>query len=167
VKYTVKEMRLADTAIFNAPLLYLTGHENFTLSKAEAVQLKKYLDNGGFLLAEACCGRKGFDLAFRKIMAELFPAAPLRDISQGNVIFSMPNDVKRVGVTPVLQQALATAVTSPRLEGVEVNGHIAVIYSPFGMAGGWEMSQSPYARGYDDVSSQRLGQNILMYSVTQ
>jgi hypothetical protein len=167
VKYTVKEMRLADTAIFNAPLLYLTGHENFTLSKAEAVQLKKYLDNGGFLLAEACCGRKGFDLAFRKIMAELFPTAPLRDISQDNVIFSMPNDVKRVGVTPVLQQALATAVTSPRLEGVEVNGHIAVIYSPFGMAGGWEMSQSPYARGYDDVSSQRLGQNILMYSVTQ
>ncbi|MEI7945393.1 MAG: DUF4159 domain-containing protein [bacterium] len=167
VKYTVKEMRLADAAIFNAPLLYLTGHENFTLSKAEAVQLKKYLDNGGFLLAEACCGRKGFDLAFRKIMAELYPAASLRDISPGNVIFSMPNDVQRVGVTPVLQQALGSAVTSPRLEGVEVNGHIAVIYSPYGMAGGWEMSQSPYARGYDDVSSQRLGQNILMYSVTQ
>jgi hypothetical protein len=167
VKYTVKEMRLADAAIFNAPLLYLTGHENFTLSKAEAVQLKKYLDNGGFLLAEACCGRKGFDLAFRKIMAELYPAASLRDISLGNVIFSMPNDVQKVGVTPVLQQALGTAVTNPRLEGVEVNGHIAVIYSPYGMAGGWEMSQSPYARGYDDVSCQRLGQNILMYSVTQ
>lgn len=167
VKYTVKEMRLADAAIFNAPLLYLTGHENFTLSKAEAVQLKKYLDNGGFLLAEACCGRKGFDLAFRKIMAELYPATSLRDISLGNVIFSMPNDVQKVGVTPVLQQALGTAVTNPRLEGVEVNGHIAVIYSPYGMAGGWEMSQSPYARGYDDVSCQRLGQNILMYSVTQ
>ncbi len=167
VKYTVKEMRLTDTAIFNAPLLYLTGHENFTLNKGEAVQLKKYLDNGGFLLAEACCGRKGFDLAFRKIMADLYPGSSLRDISQGNVIFSMPNDVQRVGVTPVLQQALGTAVTHPRLEGVEVNGHIAVIYSPYGMSGGWEMSQSPYARGYDDVSSQRLGQNILMYSVTQ
>ncbi|MEI6647681.1 MAG: DUF4159 domain-containing protein, partial [bacterium] len=136
VKYTVKEMRLTDTAIFNAPLLYLTGHENFTLNKGEAVQLKKYLDNGGFLLAEACCGRKGFDLAFRKIMADLYPGSSLRDISQGNVIFSMPNDVQRVGVTPVLQQALGTAVTHPRLEGVEVNGHIAVIYSPYGMSGG-------------------------------
>ena len=167
VKYTVKELRLTDTSIFNAPLLYLTGHENFTLNKGEAAQLKKYLDNGGFLLAEACCGRKGFDLAFRKIMAELFPGSALRDISQGNVIFSMPNDVQRVGVTPVLQQALGSAVTNPRLEGVDVNGHMAVIYSPYGMAGGWEMSQSPYARGYDDVSSQRLGQNILMYSVTQ
>jgi hypothetical protein len=167
VKYTVKEMRLTDGAIFNAPLLYLTGHENFTLSKGEAVQLKKYLENGGFLLAEACCGRKGFDLAFRRIMAELFPAAPLRDIPQDNVLFSMPNDVQRVGVTPVLQQAMGTAASRPKLEGVDVGGHIAVIYSPYGMAGGWEMSQSPYARGYDDVSCQRLGQNILMYSVTQ
>ncbi len=167
VKYTVKELRLTDGAIFNAPLLYLTGHENFTLSKGEAVQLKKYLENGGFLLAEACCGRKGFDLAFRKIMAELFPAAPLRDIPHDNVLFSMPNDVQRVGVTPVLQQALGTAASRPKLEGVEVGGHVAVIYSPYGMAGGWEMSQSPYARGYDDVSCQRLGQNILMYSVTQ
>ena len=167
VKYTVKELRLTDPAIFNAPLLYLTGHEFFTLKKSEALQLKKYLENGGFLLAEACCGRKGFDLSFRKIMAALFPGSPMRAIPQDNAIFHMPNDVQKVGVTPALQQALGAAVTRPRLEGVEVNGHIAVIYSSFGMAGGWEMSQSPYARGYDDVSSQRLGQNILMYSVTQ
>ena len=167
VKFTVKEMRLTDPAIFNAPLIYMTGHEHFTLHKKEALQLKKYLENGGFLLAEACCGRKGFDLAFRKIMAALFPGSPMKVISQDNTIFHMPNDVERVGVTPVLQQALGTAVTRPKLEGVEVNGHVAVIYSPYGMAGGWEMSQSPYARGYDDVSCQRLGQNILMYSVTQ
>jgi len=167
VKFAIKELRLTDPAIFNAPLLYLTGHEHFTLKKSEAAQLKKYLENGGFLLAEACCGRKGFDLAFRQIMAALFPGSPLKTIPQDNAIFHMPNDVEKVGVTPVLQQALGTAVTRPKLEGVEVNGHVAVIYSPYGMAGGWEMSQSPYARGYDDVSCQRLGQNILMYSVTQ
>ncbi len=167
VKFAIKELRLTDPDIFNAPLLYLTGHEHFTLKKSEAAELKKYLENGGFLLAEACCGRKGFDLAFRNIMAALFPGSPLKVISQDNAIFHMPNDVEKVGVTPVLQQALGMAVTRPKLEGVEVNGHVAVVYSPYGMAGGWEMSQSPYARGYDDVSSQRLGQNILMYSVTQ
>lgn len=167
VKYTVKEARLTDPSIFNAPLLYLTGHEYFTLRKGEAEQLKKYLENGGFLLAEACCGRKGFDMSFRQLMAAVFPGAPLKPIPQNNAVFRMPNDVQRVGVTPLLQQDLGTAVIQPRLEGVEVNGHIAVIYSPFGMAGGWEMSQSPYAKGYDDVSSQRLGQNILMYVVTQ
>ncbi|MDD2599463.1 MAG: DUF4159 domain-containing protein [Kiritimatiellae bacterium] len=167
VKFAIKELRLTDPEIFNAPLLYLTGHEHFTLKQSEAVQLKKYLENGGFLLAEACCGRKGFDLAFRNIMAALFPGSPMKAIPQDNAIFHMPNNVEKVGVTPVLQQALGMAVTRPKLEGVEVKGHVAVVYSPYGMAGGWEMSQSPYARGYDDVSCQRLGQNILMYSVTQ
>jgi len=28
------------------------------------------------------------------------------------------------------------------------------------------MSQSPYARGINDVSAIQMGQNILMYSVT-
>ena len=37
---------------------------------------------------------------------------------------------------------------------------------PVGLGGGWEMSQSPYARGCNDVSSIKLGQNVLMYSVT-
>jgi hypothetical protein len=91
----------------------------------------------------------------------------LKSIPQDNAVFKNPNDLQRVGVTPMLQQAIGSAVMQPRLEGVEVNGHYAVIYSPFGMAGGWEMSQSPYAKGYDDVGSQRLGQNILMYAVTQ
>jgi hypothetical protein len=167
VKYAVKEARLTDPAIFNAPFLYLTGHEYFTLRKSEAEQLKKYLENGGFLLAEACCGRKGFDLSFRQLMATLFPGNPLKVMAQDNAVFRTPNDVQRVGVTPLLQQDLGMAVITPRLEAVDVNGHAAVIYSPFGMAGGWEMSQSPYAKGYDDVSSQRLGQNILMYVVTQ
>jgi hypothetical protein len=53
------------------------------------------------------------------------------------------------------------------LLGIEIDGHIAVIYSPVGMAGGWEMSQSPYAHGYDAAGSLLLGQNILMYAITQ
>ena len=167
VKYKVKEARLKDPAIFDAPLLYLTGHEFFTLSKQEVEQLKKYLDNGGFLFAEACCGRKGFDLSFRQLMAQIYPSNPVKPIPLSNSIFRTPNDVQRVGVTQTLQHDLGMAAIQPRLEGIDFNGHYGVLYSPFGMAGGWEMCQSPFAKGYDDVGSQRLGQNILMYAVTQ
>ena len=167
VKYKIRETRLKDPKIFDAPLLYLTGHEYFTISKSEAAQLKKYLDNGGFLFAEACCGRKGFDLSFRQMMAAIYPGNPLKPIGPSCPVFRTPNDVQRVGVTPMLQQDLGQAAIMPRLEGIDFNGHFGVIYSPFGMAGGWEMSQSPYAKGYDDVGSQKLGQNILMYAVTQ
>jgi len=167
VKYRITETRLKDPKIFNAPLLYLTGHEYFTITASEAEQLKKYLENGGFLFAEACCGRKGFDLAFRQLMQHILPANPLREIPAGSPVYFTPNDVRKVGVTPMLQQDLNMTTIAPKLEGIDFSGHYSVIYSPYGMAGGWEMSQSPYARGYDDVGSQKLGQNILMYAVTQ
>lgn len=167
VRFTVRETRLSDPSIFNAPLLYLTGHESFTLRKSEAEQLKKYLENGGFLFAEACCGRKGFDLSFRQLMAVLFPGNPLKEAPAESALYHTPNEIQKLGVTPLLQQNVGTPMIRPQLEMIEMNGHCAVIYSPFGLAGGWEMSQSPYGRGYDDISSQRLGQNILMYAVTQ
>ena len=168
VKYTLKELRLTDPKVFNAPLLYMTGHEFFTIGRSEALQLKKYLENGGFLFAEACCGRKGFDMAFRQMISQILPTAPLKMVPATSTLFRSPNDVKSLGITPILQQELGKASIQPHLEGCElVPGQYCVVYSPFGMAGGWEMSQSPYAKAYDDVGSQKLGQNILMYAITQ
>jgi len=167
VQFGLEERRLTDPRVFNAPLLYLTGHEAFTLSPEEQAGLRRYLENGGFLFAEACCGRKGFDLAFRKMIKAVLPSAPLQPMSPDSQIFKYPNAVAAVGVTPTLMQDLGKASMQPVLEGIVVDGHCAVIYSRFGMAGGWEMSQSPYARGYNDIGSIKTGQNILMYAVTQ
>jgi hypothetical protein len=167
VKFSLKELRLADPAIFNAPLLYLTGHEHFELKPAELAALRKYLENGGFLFAEACCGRKGFDLAFRKLIATVLPGKDLARIPPGSTLFRDPNEIATVGVTPALMENLGQANSEPYLLGVDIDGHFGVIYSPLGLAGGWELSQSPYARGCNDISSIKLGQNILLYSVTQ
>ncbi|NQU38383.1 MAG: DUF4159 domain-containing protein [Lentisphaerae bacterium] len=167
VKFALKELRLSDPSIFNAPLLYLTGHEYFELNAKEKTMLRDYLNNGGFLFAEACCGRKGFDLAFRRLMQEIMPTRRLLRIDPKNSLFSLPNDVRTVGVTPTLAADLGKNTTSPWLEGLDMDGHFGVIYSPLGLAGGWEMSQSPYARGCNAVGSLQLGQNVLMYAVTQ
>lgn len=167
VKFQVKEMRLTEPGIFNAPLLYLTGHEAFELSQKEILQLRKYLQSGGFLFAEACCGRKGFDLAFRKVIKAVLPDHPLQAIQPTSKMFQYPHAIQTLAVTPSLAQDLGKAALPPMLEGVMVDGQIVVVYSRFGMAGGWEMSQSPYARGYDDIGSIKLGQSILMQAVTQ
>jgi len=166
VKFGIKEMKLSNPKIFDAPLLYITGHENFRLSKDEAIRLREYVLSGGFLFAEACCGRKGFDLAFRQQMRNILREYPLVDIPSGHPIFLVPNNVMKLGVTPALAGQTG-AVVAPRLQGIEIDGHYGVIYSPFGLAGGWEMTQSPYAHGYDTPSALLLGQNILMYAITQ
>ena len=167
VKFKVREMRLANPDIFNAPLLYLTGHEHFSLSKKEILQLRQYLQNGGFLLAEACCGRKGFDLAFRQLMQKTLPGKPLQPATQTSTLYQFPHAITTLSVTPTLARDLGKTAMPPMLEGITIDGNIAVVYSRLGLAGGWEMCQSPYARGYGDVGCVKLGHNILMYGMTQ
>lgn len=167
VRYALKEMRLSDPKLFDAPLLYITGHENFELTDKEAAPLRQYLLNGGFLFAEACCGRKGFDLAFRAQMKKLFPDTPLQAIPPNDGIFSTPNKIEEAGVTAALAAQIKASAAKPVLLGLDINGRHAVVYSPYGLAGGWEMSQSPYACGYDESGAVLLGQNILMYALTQ
>lgn len=166
VKFGIKELGFSDPKIFDAPLLYITGHERFVLTNDEASQLRKYLLNGGFLFAEACCGRKGFDQAFRTEMKKVLPDQLIKPIPTDKDVYSVPNLIKRISVTPSLANLLGTSVIAPRLEGIEIGGHYAVIYSPYGMAGSWEMDQSPYALGYNDIEALKLAQNILMYAIT-
>jgi hypothetical protein len=166
VKFGIKDIRLTDQQIFNAPLLYVTGHEGFRLSNDEVQQLRKYLQSGGFLFAEACCGRKGFDRAFRAEMKKVITESMMVSLPRQNDVYSLPNKVGNVSVTPSLANLIGASIVIPRLEGIEINGHYGVIYSPYGIAGSWEMSQSPYAFGYNDAEALKLGQNVLMYAVT-
>jgi len=166
VKFVLKEKKLSDPTLFDAPMLYFTGHENFRLNKSEAARLREYLLNGGFVFAEACCGRKGFELSFRQQLSRILPEHPMREIPGDNMIYAFPNNVSNVGVTPALAAQTGSSIR-PKLMGIEINGYYGVVFSPYGMAGGWEMSQSPYAHGYNASGSLLLGQNILMYAITQ
>jgi hypothetical protein len=167
VTLRTRTLRLTDAEVFNAPLLYLTGHEPLVLAEGEVGRLKVYIENGGFLLAEACCGRKGFDRSFRALMKLAFPEHPLQVVPRDATVFRIPNRVELLGVTPSLGARSGSMLMAPRLEGMKVGKNYAVLYSPYGLAGGWEMSQVPYADGYEDPDALKLGQNILMYAITQ
>ena len=167
VKFGHQELRLSDAKIFDAPILYITGHEAFQLSDAEVQNLREYLNKGGFLMAEACCGRRAFNAAFVREMKKVFPDRSLSPLPAASPLFALPNQIKVVGVTPGLSSQLDGKTTiAPKLLGLEVNGQMAVIYSPYGMCGGWEMAQNPYALGYDDAGSLSLGENMLMHTMT-
>ena len=168
VKFNLAERKLSDARIFDAPVLFMTGHENFELSAAEIQNLRRYLQNGGMLFAEACCGRKAFDAAFRREMAKVFPETQLVALPAGASIFSLPNKIQNVGITPALMAQMGNrSMIEPKLEALDIKGHHSVIYSPYGLAGGWEMSQNPYGYGYDEAGAMALGENILLYAVTQ
>ncbi|MBI2438903.1 MAG: DUF4159 domain-containing protein, partial [Lentisphaerae bacterium] len=167
VKFGQQDLKLSDQRIFDTPILYLTGHETFQFSGAEAQNLREYLNKGGFLLAEACCGRRAFNAAFMAEMKKIFPDRSFNSVPVESPLFALPNQIKSLGVTPALSAQLSGKTTiPPSLLGLEVNGQLAVIYSPYGLSGGWEMAQNPYAFGYDDAGALSLGENILMHTMT-
>ena len=73
------------------------------------------------------------------MIAKVLPGREMGRIPLESSIFREPNAVTMVGVTPALMEDLGQAKTEPYLRGIEIDGHYAVIYSPVGLGGGWEM----------------------------
>jgi len=167
VKFERRELRLTDPKLADSPVLYMHGHEDFVLSDLEVAALREYLKNGGLLMAEACCGRQDFTNAFAREMRKVFPGRSMEPISAESPIFSIPNKIAQVGVTPGLEAKIGQPGMAPKLLGIQQDGHYSVVFSPYGLIAGWEMSPDPYSLSLDTSGALALGENLLMYAVTQ
>jgi hypothetical protein len=146
--------------LLQSPILYMNGHEAPRLTPIQRKLLRGYLDEGGFLLAEACCGRKEFADGFRTLMAELFPEsgpngglAPLR------------------ADHPIWTAHFAVNPGFVPLEGIEQGCKTIVIFSPKPLAGYWEVNQWTPRVGKPDAPATdrgtqafRLAGNIIAYA---
>jgi hypothetical protein len=62
-----------------APVLWLSGKNAFDLGPDAGRRLREYIDEGGFIFAEACCPKSGdFDRRMRQLVAEIFPEPEYR-----------------------------------------------------------------------------------------
>ncbi len=59
--------------MLQAPIAYINGHEAPMFSAAAKARLREYVEQGGVIVAEACCGRREFDAGFRALMLRIFP----------------------------------------------------------------------------------------------
>ena len=83
------------------------------------------------------------------------------------MMFAFPNLLQKVEVTPALAAANSGGSTiEPELQGIQKQGNYVVLFSPYGLSGGWEMSQCPYSFGYQNADALRVGENILMHALT-
>jgi len=83
--------------IFNYPFLHMTGHGRWALSDAEAQNLRKYLEGGGFLHID---DNYGLDPYVRPSLKKVFPEAELVELPFTYPIyhqkFSFPNGLPKI-----------------------------------------------------------------------
>ena len=89
-----RSVKLDADDLFNYPFVLITGEEDFMFSKKERDNLKRYCENGGFLLASAGCSSKVFDRAFRRELKAVFGDDGLKEISKEHAIFRTVTEIK-------------------------------------------------------------------------
>jgi len=165
VQFKRENVDLRSIDAFAHPILYMTGHKDFKLADEEVRNLQRYLAAGGVVVANACCGRKGFDDAFRREIRRVLPDHPLERIPLDHPVYRAVYPIQEVTYTPLVLHE-HPGLREPTLEGISLENQLRVVYSPYGFVNGWSGAPNPYARGYAGDDALRLGINILVYAMT-
>ncbi len=153
--------------LLQSPILYMNGHEAPNLTPVQKRLLRRYVDEGGFILAEACCGSEEFTRGFKKLMEDkdvFGQESPLLPLSVSHPIWSshalVPASVFQGEQVPDNKKILA----------IERGCKTVVVFSPQPLAGYWEEARfMPKAKEVVDNTERgklayQLAGNIIAYA---
>jgi hypothetical protein len=123
------------------------------------------------LFADSICGAREFTDAFRAEFKQILPDNPLEPIAADHPIWQD----ERYGYN--LTQSKVTLNTpdrnapggftsqqvAPQLEGIEIDGRLAVVFSPVDLSCALENASATQCRGYSRDSAIKIGTNVILY----
>jgi hypothetical protein len=149
--------------LLQSPVVYLNGHGAMPFVgrggeqlSAEEQLLKRYVEEGGFLLAEACCGDTEFAASFETLVGRLFTGSTLKRMPPEHSIWTM-----FPGITPA---------DFPDLMYLDRGCRTVAVFSASPLAGYWEegrfmpskeQARAPANRGQ---KAYCLSRNIIAYA---
>lgn len=134
--------------LMQAPIVFFNGHFAPEFSELAVKNLRDYVDQGGFIMADACCNRPEFDAGFKKLMKRVFEeqAYELKPLKEDH---------------PVWRAKHLLSPDAYPLWGIEHGCRTVVIYSPKDLSCYWnQMERNPKATAL----ATRVGQNIVDYA---
>ncbi len=174
---------ITDPALLKYHMVMMHGRRSFSLTREERDALRKYIKQGGTLLADSICANREFTESFRREMQSIFAGdkdvdskdKPLQPIPAKHPLFS-----KEFGFdlsTVSLREPQAGGDTGrasasirkiePELEGVKIGDRYGVIFSKFDLSCALEKHDSLECEGYTRDDAERIGLNVLLYSLNQ
>ncbi len=173
-------VRIMDDELFECPFIFMSDVGTIGLDPAEAVRLRQYLEQGGFLWADDFWGSRAWDTWVNEIAKALPPGEfPIIDIPAGHLLFNALYDVHEVPQIPSIQfwRRSGRSGTSergrdsaePHLRGIrDKEGRIIVVMTHnTDIADGWEReAEDDQFFFLFSPQSYALGINIVLYALT-
>jgi Domain of unknown function (DUF4159) len=136
--------------LLQAPIVFFNGHDAPALTARGVQNVRSFVDQGGFIFAEACCGRADFDRGFKQLMKDVFPEDEyqLRALSADHAVWRAKH--------------LLSPESHPLL-GIEHGCRTVVIYSPGDLSCYWnQMDRTPNNPAV--IKAVRVGENVIDYA---
>lgn len=167
---------IGDEQLYDYPIVFMHGRRSFRLTEEERTNLRRYLQRGGFLLADSICASEEFARSFRREMATLFRDEKLKPLPSSHPLLTQEYrgyDVTRVTLRDPAFRAEGDPLkakvyrVAPTLETLEVDGRMSVVFSPYDLSCALENSPSLECKGYDRRDAAKIGINVLLYALQQ
>ncbi len=118
--------------LLQSPILYMTGHAAPNLTDRQVELLRRYVDGGGFIFAEACCGSMDFNKGFRELMTRVFDRnSQLRPLAAEHPIWTVHARLDAAEFNTRFDKDRV-------IQSVERKSRTVVVFSPQPLAGYWE-----------------------------
>ena len=136
--------------LLQAPIVFFNGHDEPEFSDEAKKKLRDFVDQGGFIFADACCGRAEFDRGFRALMKDVFPEPQyeLHPLAEDHPVWRTKHRL-----TPDIHP----------LWGIDYGCRTVVIYSPEDLSCFWNQMESAGGNAAV-VKATRVGQNVVDYA---
>ncbi|HQU45699.1 MAG TPA: DUF4159 domain-containing protein, partial [Pirellulales bacterium] len=152
--------------LLESPVLYLSGSTAPHFSDEQVERLRAYINQGGFILAEANCGGDEFEQGFEALVKRMFPEPEYR-------LHDLPLDHPAYTAEERVDTSVFTIERT--LKGVDVGCRTSVIYAPaeLRLSCLWELARpgregkySPKVQAQIEAA-RSLGINILAYATNR
>ncbi len=145
------------------PILYLTGHEAISLDDETRRKLRVYLQDGGTLLCDACCGSEDYLKGWVKEMSIIFPHKKVRRLAPDHPVFNCFYKIDNVGFHV---EGKGNFRAEPVLMGINIGCRTAVIMTPYDLSCAWDGHFHEHGkRVWPMEDARRIGVNMICYSL--
>jgi hypothetical protein len=150
------QVEVASPELFNYPFLHMTGHGRWALNDAEAQNLRKYLEAGGFLHID---DNYGMDEYVRPALKKVFPELSLVELPFSHPIyhqkFNFPNGLPKIHEHDN---------KPPKGWGLIYKGRLVCFYTvETDLGDGWEDPEVHRDAAQKHQQALQMGANIIQY----
>lgn len=150
------QVEIGSPELYNYPFLHMTGHGRWALTSAEAQNLRKYLESGGFLHID---DNYGMDEYVRPALKQVFPELTLTELP-----FSYPIYHQKFNFPNGLPKIHEHENKPPKGYGLIYKGRLVCFYTvETDLGDGWEDPEVHNDKPEKRLQALQMGANIVQY----